>query len=601
MCSMQRLVLALFLTACAFAQSIPRPEYPQPQFQREQWISLNGEWEFAYDDKNVGIDEGWESRSTPLPKKIIVPFAPETQMSGIGDTSFHPYVWYRRVVTLPAAWNGKRVLLKFGAVDYEAKVWVNGRMAGEHVGGGVPFSLDVTHLLKQGPNAVVVRAEDQPTDRYQPRGKQYWEPKSRSIFYTRTTGIWQPVWLEAAGSSYLDRVRVTPSNDGVVRFDARVLRQTEGLEFRATVKRNGQALATATGMVRDARSGAAALIRNPALWSVNNPNLYDVTFELRDKSGAILDKVDSYFGFRQISVQDGRFRINGNPVYLKLVLDQGYWPESTLTPPSDEAIKFDINAMKEMGFNGARKHQKIEDPRFLYWADKLGFLVSGEIANSYMFDEVYVQRFVAEWIEAVERDYNHPSIVMWVPINESWGTPNLYDPKQQQHLRAMYTLTKSLDATRPVIDNDGWEHSDLTDLFAIHDYAANGEVLMSKYKDITTNSKFIPRNGKDAMAPGFQYNGTPLYLSEFGGIAYIKPGSNVPEESWGYAGVEKDEAAAFARVESLWNALAKMPNIIGICYTQLTDVEQEINGLLTYDRKPKFDFKKMRALNAMLN
>jgi len=285
---------------------------------------------------------------------------------------------------------------------------------------------------------------------------------------------------------------------------------------------------------------------------------------------------------------------------LKMVLDQGYWPESTLTPPTDDAIQYDIKMTKAMGFNGARKHQKLEDPRYLYWADKMGLLVSSEMANAYLFDEGYVQRFTREWTEAVERDYNHPSIIMWVPINESWGVPNLRDPRQQQHLRAMYTLTKSLDSTRLVIDNDGWEHSDMTDLFAIHDYARNGELLRDKYKDLGKPDAGVPNNARSALAPGFKYNGTPVVLSEFGGISYIMPGQQAPEGSWGYSGLEPDQNSAFGRLKGLWFGIRDTPAFAGICYTQLTDVEQEINGLMTYDRKLKFSAEELKKLNDSL-
>jgi hypothetical protein len=283
-----------------------------------------------------------------------------------------------------------------------------------------------------------------------------------------------------------------------------------------------------------------------------------------------------------------------------MVLDQGYWMESTLTPPTDEAIKYDIKMTMDMGFNGARKHQKVEDPRFLYWADKMGFLVSSEMANAYLYDEDYAAKFTREWIEAVERDVNHPSIVMWIPINESWGVSDVADTRQTQHLKALYHLTKSLDATRPVIDNDGWEHTDVTDLFGIHDYAARGERLVEKYAVLGQKEFAFPGNGRAALAPGFKYNGSPVFLSEFGGIAYPLPGSPVPADAWGYAGVEKSPEAALERLRSLYVGIAKIPQIMGICYTQLTDVEQEINGLLTYDRKPKFDVKVIREINSLL-
>ena len=376
-----------------------------------------------------------------------------------------------------------------------------------------------------------------------------------------------------------------------MKFEARIARPQNGLELHASIDGGVKTSGPAKNML----AAIAAQVADPQLWTPGSPRLYNVTFELK-QNGQTLDTVHSYFGFRTVAVENGRVTLNGRPIYLKMVLDQGYWPESILTPPTDEAMQYDIRMTKEMGFNGARKHQKFEDPRFLYWADKMGFLVSSEMANAYLFDETYAARFTREWMECVERDYNHPSIIMCVPINESWGVPNLRDTRQQQHLRAMYTLTKSLDATRLVIDNDGWEHTDSTDLFAIHDYARDGALLYEKYKGM---GKTVPDNARPALAPGFKYNGTPVILSEFGGIAFIHPGSNVPEQAWGYSGVEKTADAALARLRSIYEGIAKL-NFAGICYTQITDVEQEINGLMTYDRKMKFDAKVLRELNALL-
>ncbi|MCC6857097.1 MAG: glycoside hydrolase family 2 [Bryobacterales bacterium] len=593
-----RLCLLFIGIAVAAAQDVPRPEYPQPQFQREQWINLNGRWEFEFDDQNAGLDQNWAAGNRKFSRAITVPFAFESKLSGIGDTSFHPWIWYRRTFTVPESWKGKRVLLHFGAVDYRAAVWVNGRAAGEHEGGNTPFHFDITPLLQKGANILTVRAEDPPEDRYVPRGKQYWEPKSRGIFYTRTSGIWQPVWLEAAGQSYLRRVRITPSNDGAVRFEALVERSEPGTEFHVTVLDGQEPAASGTGRVRNGRSVAGAFVAEPKLWSPGAPNLYGLRFELR-KAAAVLDRVDSYFGFRSVGVSGGRVTLNNRPVYLKFVLDQGYWPESTLTPPTDEAIQYDIRMTKEMGFNGARKHQKIEDPRFLYWADKMGFLVSGEMANAYLFDDLYAAAFTREWMEAVERDYNHPSVIIWAPINESWGVPDLSQPRQQNHLKSLYTLTRTLDATRLVIDNEGWEHTDMTDLFAVHNYARDGEALLERYKDLGQPTFVLSHDRVRSLIPGYQYNGSPFYLSEFGGIAYIPQGHSVPQSAWGYSGVEKTPEDALARLRSLYTAIRKLP-LAGICYTQITDVEQEINGLMTYDRKPKFDSKALREINALL-
>lgn len=594
-----KLAASLCLLSGALFAEIPRPEYPQPQFQREQWLSLNGPWEFEFDDDNAGLKNNWAAGPKKFSRTIVVPFAFESKMSGICDTSFHPYVWYRRSFTVPEAWKGKRVLLHFGAVDYKAMVWVNGKMAGEHEGGSVPFNFDVTPLLQNGANALAVRAEDQPTDRTQPRGKQYWEPKSRGIFYTRTSGIWQSVWLEAAGASYLRYTDIRPTNDGVVRFYGKVANAEAGLSLNATIRFGDRALTQTSGAVEGDSFSLAAHVRNPELWSVRTPNLYNVTYELR-KDGAVLDRVESYFGFRTVAIENGRVAINGRPVYLKMVLDQGYWPDSNLTPPSDEAIQYDIRMTKEMGFNGARKHQKLEDPRYLYWADRMGLLVSSEAANAYVYDEQYAARFTREWIASVERDRNHPSVILWIPINESWGVHDLSDPRQAHHLKSLYYLTHSLDGTRPVIDNDGWEHTDATDLMGLHDYARTGELFYEKYKSVGKPGAPVPGSVRAALAPGFRYNGSPIFLSEFGGIAYIPPGTAVPSSSWGYSGVEKSPEDALQRMKGLYEAIARIPAIIGICYTQLTDVEQEVNGLLTYDRKPKFDVKAIQELNNLL-
>ncbi|MEZ5402495.1 MAG: glycoside hydrolase family 2 TIM barrel-domain containing protein [Bryobacteraceae bacterium] len=592
-------ILVLVAVAPLFAQTLPRPEYPEPRFERPQWQSLNGAWEFEFDNANQGVESGWAAGNKELPRKITVPFAPETKRSGIGDTAFHPWVWYRRAFDIPSAWNGKRVLLHFGAVDYRASVWVNSQLAGEHTGGNTPFRFDITALVKPGANTLVVRAEDPPTDRTVPRGKQYWQPKSRGIFYTRTTGIWQPVWLEATGDAYLDRVRADASMEGAARFEARIARYSPDLEFGVSIKDGERVVASATVAADSPATYVDLRVRNPRQWYVNQPNLYDVTYEVR-RGGAVLDSVKSYIGFRTVAVSGGRVLINGRPTYLKMLLDQGYWPESLLTPPSDEAIQFDIKASMDMGFNGARKHQKLEDPRFLYWADKMGFLISDEMANAYEYDADYAERFTREWMEVIERDVSHPSVIMWVPINESWGVPNLADSRQQAHLKALYWLTKSIDPTRPVIDNDGWEHVDTMDLFTIHDYTGTGEAFYAKYKDLGKPGAPVPNNGRAILVSGYEYNGTPFLLSEFGGIAYVPEGVRVPGDAWGYAGTEKTAESAFTRLKGLYEAIAKVPAIAGICYTQTTDVEQEVNGLMTYDRKMKFDPARIKALNDLL-
>lgn len=579
----------------------PRPEYPQPQFEREDWKNLNGIWDFEFDDPDRGVDENWAAGTQPFSRSIVVPFCFESPASTIADPGDHPVVWYRRQFEIPEDWAERRILLHFGAVDYRATVWVNGSRAGEHEGGHTPFRFDITTLLKEGENTVTVRVEDPPADRYIPRGKQHWQSKPESIFYSRTTGIWQTVWLEPVGDSYLDRVRIDAKLDGVVTFDARVMRASGDMQFIATVRREGQFVATSMGQLKGSQASAAVAIRDPQWWTPESPNLYEITFELlRDEKP--LDRVHSYFGFRSVAVQEGKVTLNGVPIYLRMVLDQGYWPDTNLTPPSDEAIRYDIQMAKDFGFNGVRKHQKIEDPRFLYWADRMGLLVSAEMPNSYMFDDESVARLTREWIDAITRDYNHPSIVIWVPVNESWGTPDMQDRRQLAHLKAMYMLTRSLDEKRLIIDNDGWEHTDTTDLFAIHDYSHDGTQFYERFKSLEEGRIPTPFQGKLFLAPGFKYNESPIFLSEFGGVSYVaEQGVAVPPDSWGYEGVEATEAGALARIRSLYQAIAKLPKIVGICYTQLTDVEQEINGLMTYDRKPKFDPSEIRKLNQLLH
>jgi beta-galactosidase/beta-glucuronidase len=603
-----RLLLAFLLVTvglgpAAFARTpapadIPRPEPPRPDRFRADWQTLNGPWSFAFDDADQGLRERWFSGEKAFPQTIVVPYAFQTKRSGIADTSFHDVVWYRRSITVPEGWRTRRLLIHFGAIDYEATVWVNGVQVGFHRGGHTPFSVDATEALRPEGNTLVVRAWDPSTDRTLPRGKQYWEPKSAAIWYTRTTGIWQPVWMEAVQATHLTGLRITPDVDRS-RTEVEVVasRPPADLRLRATARREGAPVAEAEATCDGGRCALTLGLKDQKLWSPERPQLYDLTLELVG-AGQVLDRVESYFGQRKIAVEGDRVFLNNAPYYERLVLDQGYWPESTITPPSDEAIQLDIKLTKALGFNGARKHQKVEDPRWIYWADKMGLLVWGEMANAYDFSEEYVSRFVGEWQEAVARDYNHPSIVAWVPVNESWGVPQvLTSPRQQAHLKSLYQLTHSLDATRPVVDNDGWEHVDTTDLFTLHDYARTGEDMAAKYEGLKTDRSRIPRNGREALAFGFKYNGAPLLMTEFGGIAFRQEATGAANE-WGYSGVEPTREAFLKRLESLLKALRSNPVWAGYCYTQLTDVEQEINGLLTADRKPKADPELLKRIFA---
>jgi len=374
-----------------------------------------------------------------------------------------------------------------------------------------------------------------------------------------------------------------------VSVEALLSKAPADVKLRTTVRLREKVQHQSEISVQNARPTAILKLDAQELWSPSRPTLYDLTVELVAPGGQILDRVESYFGQRKISTHDGLIYLNNRPFYLRLVLDQGYWPESLLTPPSDEAIQYDIKMTKAFGFNGVRKHQKVEDPRYLYWADKLGLLVWGEMANAQEYSEEYVARFVDEWQQIIWRDYNHPSIIAWVPINESWGVPNIYASRvHQEHAKTLYHLIHSLDQTRLVIDNDGWEHTDATDLFTLHDYARTGEELTAKYKVLETDRRRIPSSSREALALGYTYNGAPIVMSEFGGIGY-RIGEKVAEHEWGYSGIEPTEEAMLKRLEGLVKALLANRAFAGFCYTQLTDVEQEINGLMTYDRKPKAD------------
>lgn len=557
---------------------------------RRAWLNLNGSWEFEYDDANNGLKEAWFMSNRAFSKTIVVPFPFQSQLSGIHDPTFHDVVWYRRAFELPADWERKRVLLHFGAVDYRATVWLNGEFVTAHEGGNTPFHAEIDAL--PGVNYLVVRVEDLSTDLEQPRGKQFWKEQSESIFYTRTTGIWQTVWLEPVESAYIERVHMTPNlDDHAVKLEYRLAHAHDGQELDVTIRYEGRVMARETLWVQAVPYRAAPVITLPELhlWSPEHPALYDITFRLKD-GDTILDEVESYFGMRKVSTDAGKFMLNNEPYYQKLVLDQGYFPESLLAAPSDEALRQDVELTKAMGFNGVRKHQKVEDPRYLYWADRLGLLVWGEMANCHTFGDVAVKRITREWQEAVERDYNHPSIVVWVPLNESWGVPQLTtDQRQPDHMMALVYLTRSLDPSRLVVSNDGWEHTH-SDLCTIHDYTDNKDIA-KRY--VTAARAVSSKPAKRVIyLPGYGYRGEPILLSEFGGIAFKQSAW----DGWGYSSAQ--DADEFTRCyRAVMELVFSLPVINGYCYTQFCDVEQEINGLLTYDRRPKIAIETIRAIN----
>lgn len=573
---------------------LPRPEYPRPQFARAAWQSLNGAWNFAFDDADCGLAERWFDPAVaaarhPFTQTINVPFAYQSELSGIGRRERHDVLWYRRIFTVPDAWRGRRLLLHFGAVDYRAWVWLNGRLIAFHEGGHTPFHADVTDALA-AVNHLVVRVEDVLTDLSQPRGKQYWKAQSEGIFYTATSGIWQSVWLEPVAPAHLARVRFTPdvpAGSVVIECSAE---GTAAATVTAEIAFAGDVLATVDIPLEDGLGTAVVDLPEAHLWSPETPHLYDVVLRLHD-DGRVVDEVRSYFGLREIGVADGRVLLNGAPYKMRLVLDQGYWPDGLLTAPSDEALRRDVELAKAMGFNGVRMHQKVEDPRFLYWADRLGLLVWGEMANAYRFTPEAVRRLTAEWQAAVTRDYNHPCIVAWVPLNESWGVPHIARDARQAHFaRSLYHLTKALDATRLVIGNDGWELAQ-ADLCTIHDYTADTAVLQERYATLEAALAFRPSD-RLLYAPGFAYEGQPILISECGGIAFRQSAW----EGWGYT-TAADETDLREEYRRLLDTLLAAPLVAGFCYTQLTDVEQEINGLLTFDRRPKLPLETIRAIN----
>jgi beta-galactosidase/beta-glucuronidase len=576
--------------------AIPRPEYPRPQFVRRDWMNLNGKWEFMTDTHDQGIRRGWHDGRT-LQKTINVPFAYQYPLSGINDQGIHQCAWYARNFEIPADWKGRDLLLHFGAVDYDSTVWINGVEVGGNRGGHVPFSFDIAPYLKEGVNRIVVRAEDL-QDGYQPRGKQAVSGLPKSCDYYCTTGIWQTVWLEPAPAFRIDELRIKPIlnvGDGDA-FEVRAFLHAPASGWGVDVEiRDGETI-VAKASTENAGGAPRLLLRvpDPKRWSPDSPHLYTIHVRLR-RGADVLDEVESYGGLREVLIRDGKLLINGEHTYLKMVLDQGYWPDGGMTAPTDAALKFDVEICKQMGFNGARKHQKVEDPRWLYWCDKLGLFVWGEMANARAWSTKAETMFISEWERAVRRDYNSPSVIAWVPINESWGTPDLSQhPGQYAFLERLVALTRRLDPDRPVIDNDGWEHTDVTDIMALHDYTPTKKKLLARYAETMKTGILPEKVWGDSTTPHFvhgsQYHGQPIMLTEVGGFLMTP---DLPEEKWDklyqvYGSCRTPEELV-AQYRDLMEGIFELKFVSGFCYTQLTDIEQEINGLLTYDRKPKVD------------
>ncbi|MCX5493990.1 glycoside hydrolase family 2 [Kaistia dalseonensis] len=576
-------------------------DHPRPQLERTDWVSLDGPWNFAFDDKAL-----WHGPSEPdFALTINVPYVPEAPRSGLHDEAFHPVVWYRRTVELPeglALDDAHDVILHFGAIDYESDIWINGQHAAHHVGGHTPVRVGL-RAYGAGPDfEIVVRAADDPLDMHKPRGKQDWLREPHGIWYPRTTGIWQSVWLERVGISHIDRLHWTPDFARFeIRLDARIARP-HGHKLRVTLSHAGTMLVADEYALTGKDTGRVIALPDPGIddaradfvWSPEHPRLLDAEIELIDADGAVVDSVRSYTALRTVGIANGRFILNARDYFLRLVLDQGYWREGVMTA-SDEELRRDVELTKSLGFNGVRKHQKIENPRFLYWADVLGLLVWEEMPSAYAYSNEAVTRLAAEWQEAIERDYSHPSIVAWVPFNESWGIPEL--PRvavQRSYQQALYHLTKTLDPSRPVSGNDGWEQI-ATDIFAVHDYHPSGDVLDGRYRDETVfrnTLKTFRSAGRVLEIDGHPWAGQPVMVTEFGGIAYFLDQT----AGWGYSQA-KDAEDFLERYADVLRGVTDSVFIAGYCYTQLTDTYQEQNGVLTMDRTPKADVARIRAAN----
>lgn len=589
--------------------SLPRPEYPRPQFARPEWLCLNGEWQFEIDAGDSGIHRGLIDRD--LSGRITVPFCPESELSGIGNNDFLNAVWYRREVHIPEAWAGQRVLLHFQAVDYDATVWVNGREVGRHRGGFTPITCDLGGLAAAGRAiTIVVRARDSHKGP-QPRGKQSSRFANAGCHYTRTTGIWQTVWLEpVAERAHLRRPRVTPDvANSRFRLEQPIAGDAAGLRLRATLTDANGLVSAAQCVVGDDLMPMLDLpvpAEARRLWSPADPHLYGLTLELIDGTGVVIDRAESYAGLRSVAVRGKAILINGETIFQRLVLDQGYYPDGLMTAPSDAALLADIELSLAAGFNGARLHQKVFEERFLYHADRLGYLVWGEFAD-WGADghgpnddhQHFGATYLTQWLEAVERDYSHPSIIGWCPLNETWQAVGDPIMELDDVTRGMFLATKAIDRTRPVLDASGYSHRVAeTDVYDSHDYDQHPETFRARHAGTAANQPYINLSPeKPARAISIPYGGQPYFVSEFGGI-WWNPDVRPDEVSWGYGQRPASIEEFYERFAGLCGALLDNEAMFGYCYTQLTDVFQEQNGIYTFDRRPKFDLDRIRAAQA---
>ena len=570
---------------------ISRPEYPRPELVRKNWLNLNGKWDFEYDYGNGGVyDDKWKLFGGPeykkakhevtFTKKINVPFCPESKLSGIGNTDFFDACWYRRTVKVPENWTG-RVLLHFEACYYRSILFINGEYIGKHDGGYTPFTFDITDKVKAGEEfEIMLHAAGDARDYSQPSGKQSWQRDSHGCFYTRTTGIWQTVWLENVPEEYLVSYKTESDIANSTQYFKLTYSGIAHKTITAKISYNGKFLNRVTVESNSKLAYFSVKLKDAKLWNVGDPNLYDV--EITSDYGEYKDVVKTYFGMREVSVEGNKFYINGKKVLQRLVLDQGYYPDGVYTAPTKEDLMNDINLSLKAGFNGARLHQKVFERNFLYDCDKTGYIVWGEYPNwGFGYDnEAYTNIYVREWLESVERDYNHPAIIGWCPMNENWDVEN----RRQSNglVLSVYEATKRFDSTRPVIDVS-WNYQVKTDVFDTHDYVQETE-------------EFDKRFSSGAYDQYHQtYEGQPYFLSEYGGIAWVKDG-----KGWGYGNAPKTEEEFINRYISMSDSLHKNPDLCALCYTQLYDVEQEQNGLYNYDRTPKFSDEVMEKFRAAM-
>ena len=588
--------------------TVPRPEYPRPQLVRPEWACLNGEWEFEIDGGDSGLARNLLSRH--LTDKITVPFCPESELSGVCHTDFMLAVWYRRTVSVPEDWKGRSVLLHFGAVDYDATVWVNGQEVARHRGGWTPFSCLLKDVGGGDTFTVVVRARDDWRGP-QARGKQSVLYAPHTCLYTRTTGIWQTVWMEPVSECALLRPRITPDlANGALHLEQPLTQNRPGLTLHATLK-------DAAGVVATAQV-AAHLDRSPRLtlsipedrrrlWSPSDPHLYDIDLELRDSSGTVVDAASSYAGLRGVSIDGLKVNINGETVFQRLVLDQGYYPDGVLTAPSDAALIADIQMSLDVGFNGARLHQKVFEERFLYHADRMGYLVWGEFGdwgcNGYGPSGDSQQpsaTYITQWLEALERDYSHPSIIGWCPLNETAQDIKDGITVLDDVTHGMYLATKAMDTSRPVLDTSGYAHRVRgADIYDSHDYIdekdyTEGLANFKKRHAEMAEGKVHANAGKSWSVP---YEGQPYWVSEFGGFKWVmEADKRLADTSWGYGGGPTTLEDFYQRFQDVCDVLLDNPRMFGYCYTQLTDIYPELNGLYTFDRTAKFDAGRLKAI-----